>query len=140
MRSLWASDDVEFRGEFVNYDGVSMNPKPHGASVPIHIGGHTKLAARRAGVLGDGFFPGTGNVPELFDIARQTAADAGRDPLAIEMTVSHPGLFGSDPAAAIDEAESWGAHRLTIPAFFFAKDPLSVHDSLPLYMAKLTNA
>lgn len=139
MRALWDRDEAEFTGDFVNYNGISMNPKPHGSSVPIHIGGHTKRAARRAGQLGDGFFPGTGNVPELIDVARQHAADAGRDASAIEMTASHPGLFGDDPAAAVEEAASWGVDRLTIPAFFFAKDPANVHDAVAMYMAKLTS-
>ena len=34
-----------------------MRPKPVNRAVPIIIGGHTEAAARRAGRLGDGFFP-----------------------------------------------------------------------------------
>ena len=137
LRSLWASDDATFSGEFVNYDGISMNPKPHNGSVPIHIGGHSKRAARRAGEHGDGFFPGKGNLPELIDVVHQTAAGADRDPLAIEITASHPGLFGDDPAAAVEEAESWGVHRLVIPAFLFAREPDNVADALAVFMEKL---
>ena len=137
LRSLWQQDDASFQGEFVNYDGISMNPKPHNATVPLHIGGHSKRAARRAGELGDGFFPGKGNLPELIDVVRQTATDAGRDATAIEITASHPGLFGSDPAGAVAEAESWGVHRLVIPAFLFAKQPDAIDETLPLFMANL---
>ena len=137
LRSLWQQDDASFQGEFVNYDGISMTPKPHNATVPLHIGGHSKRAARRAGELGDGFFPGKGNLPELIDVVRQTATDAGRDATAIEITASHPGLFGSDPAGAVAEAESWGVHRLVIPAFLFAKQPDAIDETLPLFMANL---
>jgi len=123
MRALWASDDVSFHGEFINFDNISSNPKPAGDAVPIHIGGHSKAAADRAGRMGDGFFPAKGDIAELFDIARQAAADAGRDPEAIEMTSSHPGIFGDDPAAAVEEAASWGMHRLIIPGFMFMGSP-----------------
>lgn len=139
LRALWASDDASFAGEFVSYDGISMNPKPHGATVPLHVGGHTTRAARRAGELGDGFFPGKGNVAELVDVVRQTAADAGRDAQAIEITASHPGLFRDDPAAAIEEAAGWGVDRLTIPAFLFAKDPANITDALTMFMADIAS-
>lgn len=138
LRTLWNTDDASFNGEFVNYDGISMNPKPHGATVPIHVGGHSKRAARRAGELGDGFFPGKGDVAELVDVVRQTAADAGRDATAIEITANHPGLFGDDPVAAVEEAESWGVDRLTIPAFFFARDVENVGEAMAMYVAKLS--
>jgi len=140
LRALWASDDASFSGEFVNYDGISMNPKPYNGTVPLYVGGHSTRAARRAGELGDGFFPGKGNIAELVDVVRQSAADAGRDATAIEITANHPGLFGDDPAAAVEEAESWGVDRLTIPAFFFAKDPANVTDAVAMYMAKITGA
>jgi hypothetical protein len=57
---------------------------------------------------------------ELFDIARQTAADAGRDPAAIELTAGHPGLFGDDPVGAAEELASFGVTRSIVPAFLMA--------------------
>jgi alkanesulfonate monooxygenase SsuD/methylene tetrahydromethanopterin reductase-like flavin-dependent oxidoreductase (luciferase family) len=73
--------------------------------------------------MGDGFFPAKGDVAELYEIARQTAADAGRDPESIEMTGSHLGVFGDDPAAAIEEATEWGMHRMIVPGFMFLGNP-----------------
>jgi probable F420-dependent oxidoreductase len=123
MRLLWSSDDVSFHGEFIGFDHISSNPKPANGSVPIHIGGHSRAAAERAGRIGDGFFPAKGDVAELFEIARQSAADAGRDPEKIEMTSSHPGIFGDDPTAAVEEAASWGMHRMIVPAFIYLGNP-----------------
>lgn len=123
MRQLWKQDDVSFSGEFVSFEHVSSNPKPTNGTVPIHIGGHSRAAAERAGRIGDGFFPGKGDLAELFEIARQTAADNGRDPEAIEMTSSHPGIFGDDPSAAVEEAASWGMHRMIVPSFMFLGSP-----------------
>ena len=118
MRSLWGSDNVTYDGEFVRYDGVSSNPKPHAGPVPIHIGGHSPAAAKRAGRIGDGFFPGTGDLGELIDIMRQTAADADRDPESVEVTAGAAQLT-SDPRAAVEELEALGVDRMFVPAFMF---------------------
>lgn len=122
MRELWKADGVSYDGEFINFENISSNPKPTNGSVPIHIGGHSEAAAQRAGRMGDGFFPAKGNMAELIDIAKQTAADAGRDSDAIDMTGVHAGIFGADPAAAVEEAASWGVDRLVVPAFMFIGD------------------
>ena len=58
MRAVWATDDASHSGEFARFEGVSVNPKPVARSIPVTIGGHSPAAARRAGRLGDGFFPG----------------------------------------------------------------------------------
>ncbi|MEU0485244.1 TIGR03619 family F420-dependent LLM class oxidoreductase, partial [Streptosporangium sp. NPDC006013] len=61
MRLLWAGgeDGVSFTGEFFAFDDLCSFPKPHGIThLPIHIGGSSRAAARRAGRRGDGYFPG----------------------------------------------------------------------------------
>ena len=122
MRALWADDAVSFDGEFVSFDPISCNPKPANGSVPIHIGGHSRAAAERAGRVGDGFWPAKGDLAELYEIARQTAADHGRDPSAIELTGQHMGVFGDDPGAAVEELASWGSSRMIVPSFLFFND------------------
>ena len=60
LRALWDQqpDGVTHRGEFFQFDDVVCSPKPvAGQHLPVHIGGHSKAAARRAGRLGDGFQP-----------------------------------------------------------------------------------
>jgi alkanesulfonate monooxygenase SsuD/methylene tetrahydromethanopterin reductase-like flavin-dependent oxidoreductase (luciferase family) len=67
-----------------------MWPKPAQGTVPILIGGHSAAAARRAGRLGDGFFPASAEpeeIPGLIATMRQAAAEAGRDPESIEVSV-----------------------------------------------------
>ena len=122
MRQVWADDDVTFDGEFVSFKRASSNPKPVNGRVPVHIGGHSEAAARRAGRIGDGFFLAGGDMAHLFDVARNTAADSGREPDALEMSAVHLGLFGDDPAAAVQEAESWGVERLMVPSFLYFRD------------------
>ena len=62
LRALWDGDHASHHGEFLSFDDVSSNPKPVNGRVPIHIGGHSRAAAERAGRIGDGFFPGTGEI------------------------------------------------------------------------------
>jgi probable F420-dependent oxidoreductase len=124
MRALWSADNASHAGRFAAFEAVSSNPKPASGGVPIIVGGHSKAAARRAGRLGDGFFPGKGSIDELrelFDVARQTAADSGRDPAAIELTAGHAGLFGDDPVGAAQELASIGVSRSIVPAFLLVK-------------------
>ncbi len=123
MRAVWDSDHASHDGEFTSFSGVSVNPKPVNGRVPIHIGGHTKAAARRAGRLGDGFVPGEGNLDELLGVMRATAEEFGRDPDAIEVTGVHAGLWGDDPLAAVEKMAARGVDRLGIPAFIFALAP-----------------
>ena len=59
LRLLWAGDEhgVSFDGEFYSFAGACSFPKPS-QPLPIHIGGSSPAAARRAGLRGDGYFPG----------------------------------------------------------------------------------
>ena len=123
MRALWSGDSVTHDGTFSSFSGVSSNPKPVDGRVPIVIGGHSDAAARRAGRIGDGFFPAGGDIAELVDIVRQTAVDHGRDPLAIEVTAPGEGLLGADPVGGAQELRSVGVDRAIVPAFLFMADP-----------------
>jgi probable F420-dependent oxidoreductase len=123
MRSLWSSDLAEYSGEFVSFKDIASKPAPANGTVPIHIGGHSAASARRAGRIGDGFFPAGGDTKELIDIVRQTAADNDRDPAAIEITTFSFDLFGDDPLAAVEEMRDMGVHRLMVPAYMVANDP-----------------
>lgn len=125
MFALWDGDSADYDGEFSSFANVSSNPKPPTGRTRIVVGGHSKAAAKRAGRYGDGFFPGRGKpeeLAELFDIVRQTAADAGRDPEAIEMTSGAPFIRSDDPVAAAQEMAELGVDRMVFPAFAFRKD------------------
>lgn len=93
LRLLWGGDaaGVTFRGEFFALDAACSFPKPHdGRLLPVHVGGSSLAAARRAGRRGDGYFPG-GRLTleqraEHITVMRAAAAAAGRDPAALEYT------------------------------------------------------
>jgi probable F420-dependent oxidoreductase len=93
LRLLWSGgeDGVSYHGEFYDLENLCSYPKPYdGAGMPIHVGGSSPPAARRAGRRGDGYFAGGLLTPSarahLLDLAREAATDAGRDPTALEYT------------------------------------------------------
>ncbi|HCV36135.1 MAG: LLM class F420-dependent oxidoreductase [Acidimicrobiales bacterium] len=124
LRTLWSGNGVSFDGEFVSFNEVSSNPKPSNGTVPVVVGGHTNAAARRAGRLGDGFFPvGSRDLDSLLGTMRQAAEEHGRDPDCIEVTASSEGLLGDDPMGAAQELAAMGVQRVVVPAFMFWADP-----------------
>src|SRR3954468_23930755 len=93
LRALWAGDaqGATFTGQFFSFADVTSFPKPHDVdTLPIHVGGSSRAAARRAGLRGDGWFPGGWLPPQeraaQWELVRSTAAEAGRDPDRIEHT------------------------------------------------------
>jgi probable F420-dependent oxidoreductase len=93
LRLLWAGDEsgVSFDGEFFSFANISSYPKPHDSrTLPIHVGGSTRAAARRAGLRGDGYFPGGAIGREeraaQIELMRATAREAGRDAALLECT------------------------------------------------------
>lgn len=110
MRELWTADAPSFDGAFVRFKEAYCRPKPPNGPVPIIIGGDSKPAARRAGRLGDGYFPARAATPEAIDLVRRTAEAHGRDPDAIEITTNLP-----DDLSTIPALKKLGVGRLLIP-------------------------
>src|ERR1700760_2016469 len=100
MKAIWTQDAAEYHGEFVDFGkkGAWSKPvqKPH---PPILIGGAFPYSARRAVRYGDGWMPqATAKDPtplaDLIPRFRQMAAEAGRDPAAMQIVI------GAQPPAA----------------------------------------
>ncbi|MFI0422322.1 TIGR03619 family F420-dependent LLM class oxidoreductase [Spongiactinospora sp. 9N601] len=120
LRALWAGGDegADHDGEFFSFEAVCSFPKPLSVTtLPVHIGGSSRAAARRAGRLGDGFFPGGALAAEeraaQWELARASAAEAGRDPDALEYT-----RFGSldMPVERVEELAEQGVTRVVVSA------------------------
>jgi probable F420-dependent oxidoreductase len=117
LRKLWREPESSYDGEFTTFKPLKSFPKPTSeGGPPIHIGGHTKAAARRAGRLGDGFFPGSSGekLPELLEEMRTAAAEAGRDASTIEITSG-----GALDLDAVKQAADTGVQRYVVPPLAF---------------------
>jgi probable F420-dependent oxidoreductase len=122
FRAMWADDPVSFSGPFTRIPPSSVLPKPaQGAALPIVIGGSTRVAARRAGRVGDGFFPyviSPEDYARRVEEIRSTAVEHGRDPDAIELTV-WPGSYKFGSAFDLDLAKQYadlGVTRFIVSA------------------------
>ena len=78
LRALWTQDAATHHGRFSDFTDCVLRPHPVQPSIPIHVGGHTDAAARRAGRLGDGFFPAGGDHDELARLFERGAPDGAR--------------------------------------------------------------
>lgn len=134
MRSLWNEDKASYDGPFASFEKSIQRPQPvQSGGVPIVVGGHSKAAARRAGRLGDGFFPISATEEELvglLEVMKQTAAEHGRDGDAIEVTV---GSWSPrrDSIDKVKELEQLGIERLIVAP------PTGKLDKLPEAMEAL---
>ena len=116
LRLLWSDqpDGASHRGEFFEFTDAACYPKPL-SPIPIHIGGHSRAAARRAGRRGDGLQPlgvAGEQLAELVTVMRQSAEQAGRDPDALELSLGH--LVTKVDAERAGRLAELGAHRVVL--------------------------
>ncbi len=137
FRALWTEARPSFSGEFVSFDDILFDPKPvQRPHPPIWVGGEGAAAQRRAGALGDGWYPVIANprrslaTPEAYADAlagvRRHAAEAGRDPAALDTALFVPWYhlggertqpFTGPPGAIAADARAWrdaGVNHLII--------------------------
>jgi probable F420-dependent oxidoreductase len=119
MQKLWGGNEVSFDGEFVSFENISSNPKPVNGSIPITVGGHSDAAARRAGRIGNGFFPGKGDLKHMLNLMNESAEKNGRDPKEIEVNWGDNEIMGADPIAAAEKLKSEGVTRVIVPSIMF---------------------
>src|SRR5947208_1717732 len=93
MKAIWTENKAEYHGDIVNFDTMMTWPKPvQKPHPPVIIGGMFPHAARRALRYGDGWIPHSRR-PQYEDVTdflpqfRQMAAEAGRDPATVPITV-----------------------------------------------------
>ena len=115
LRVLWRDDEATFHGRFFNFERVCSFPKPRDRTIPIHIGGSSEAAARRAGRVGDGFHPLSlegEQLEERLDQMRAAADEAGRDPNVIELTLG--GLLDQLDDERLATVDKYGTTRLVL--------------------------
>ena len=90
FKELWTSDDPSFDGEYASFSNIAFAPKPvQQPHPPLWIGGESPPALRRAGQLGDAWYPicsnpqfPVGTLEQFADYqarVRRHAERAGRD-------------------------------------------------------------
>lgn len=121
VRTLWAGGPQSFAGRWVAFDGVQQSPAPvqrpspdRRPGPPIVVGGHARAALRRAGTVGDGWFgwelPPDEAAAAVTEVHR-AAADAGRSPDELEITIAPPAPYTVESARRYAAA---GVDRLVL--------------------------
>ena len=118
MKVIWAEEEPEFHGEFVDFDPIWSYPKPvQRPNPPILVGGETDHTLRRVVDWADGWFPrGRGGFDPAEGMVRLKAIadEAGRS-----MDTINVSLFGAPPnREALDRAAEAGVTRaiLALPS------------------------
>lgn len=124
LRALWRENPSSFHGKQFNFGPVMSFPKPvQREGIPVHIGGHSSAAAKRAGRLGDGFFPALSDVAklkELFGLMREEADKTKRNADRIELS-----CMGRAKAEAVKPFADVGVSRMIVAPPGFDKEALS---------------
>jgi probable F420-dependent oxidoreductase len=97
MKAIWTQSKPEYHGEFIDFGPMMAWPKPvQKPHPPIVVGGAFPYSARRAIRYGDGWMPqvtpsATTPLMDLIPRFRQMAAEAGRDPASLGISIGGQG-------------------------------------------------
>lgn len=117
LRTLWTSEQPAFDGRFTKFSGIQSRPlpvqKPH---PPIHVGGMSPPALRRAVAQGNGwygFFQDVAATAKMIEGLRETAKRVERPASLgkLEITVTPPGPVDADAAKRFEDL---GVDRLVL--------------------------
>ncbi len=135
-RRLWTEETVAHDGPHFPFSEVAFEPKPVQQPIPIHVGGQSAAALRRAGRLGDGWI-GMTEPPEV--IADQVALlrahreEAGRVDDPFEVTVAGA-CENEDDLAAWERA---GVDRLIVTPW---RRSAEAFDAMEAFAARFIDA
>jgi alkanesulfonate monooxygenase SsuD/methylene tetrahydromethanopterin reductase-like flavin-dependent oxidoreductase (luciferase family) len=115
IQTIWATDESEFHGRFVNFDKMKAYPKPHQhPHPPIVMGGEGEKAIECAAEICDGWAPWFLEWPagkEKISYFKQKAAEHGRDPDSLEVSLFEKSLPEEKTMAEMERA---GVNRIIL--------------------------
>jgi probable F420-dependent oxidoreductase len=111
MRTVWRDDVASFHGEFADFAGVRVYPKPvHDRRVPIVVGGNSDAALDRVAAYGDGWYGfnvPSAAVPERLGVLAARCREHGRSlnelTIAVALSDASPALLPSLAEAGVTE-------------------------------------
>ena len=100
-RRLWTEEVVEHHGEFFDFGPVMFEPKPPQRPIPIHVGGESGPAMRRAAASGDGWIGMLHDLGSVAPVVKRLRDERGDD---LEITVATDSLAEPDDVYPWEEA------------------------------------
>ncbi|MGO8949086.1 MAG: LLM class F420-dependent oxidoreductase [Ktedonobacterales bacterium] len=86
LRALWTQPTVTFNGRWHHIEDAGIKPLPVQRPIPIWIGGEADATLKRAGRIGDGWFPQMApdeRAQAMVERLRHYTREAGRDESAV---------------------------------------------------------
>lgn len=124
-RLLWERETVAWDGAFFSFPEVAFEPKPLQRPLPVHAGGESPAALRRAAAHCDGWIGMTHTVESARPVVtrlRRHLREAGRADAPFEITVH------AEPCPNPEDVAVWeglGVHRLIVRPWRRTRDALS---------------
>ena len=113
MKEIWANEEAEYHGEFVNFDKIWSYPKPLQKPHPPILLGTFNGGLKRVVNYCDGWVPvgfDTSSLPESIKELRALAEQAGRSPDEVPVSI-----FGSsDKEEALASHQELGVERAVL--------------------------
>jgi probable F420-dependent oxidoreductase len=117
IKSLWIEKNPKFHGETVRFEGIDAQPRPvQSPHPPVHVGGHSPPAFRRAVRRGNGWYGffvdlerAAAHLDALAEIERAESRDAALGKLELSITPL--------PRVSVEDAVRYrdlGVDRLTL--------------------------
>jgi probable F420-dependent oxidoreductase len=126
MKELWTQDVSSYKGQYYDLPSCGLYPKPvQQPHPPIHFGGETTAALRRAADLGQGWYGFNRTpeeVPEALARLDRLLEERGRSRDEIEISVC-PYFKGVD-VDALERYRDLGVDRVITLVFAFDRDGL----------------
>jgi probable F420-dependent oxidoreductase len=128
MKALWTQEVSSFDGVHYRLPPCRLYPKPvQQPHPPIHVGGESDAALRRAARLGQGWYGFNrtpDEVPATLARLEELLAEAGRS--RQDLTVSICPYFKGVDREAVERYRELGVDRLIVVVFAFDRDGLLV--------------
>ncbi len=116
IRQLWTGEPVTFHGTYVNYEDLTILPRPVQDPPPAWISGNPpvgpaahkvlrRVATKADGLLSTQIRPGY--IGEITAMLGEHLDQAGRDVAGFPVGAYHSVNIGPDPEACLDEAHSF---------------------------------
>lgn len=129
IRRLWSEERVSHEGTYYRTVRATIYDRPE-RPLPIYVAAGGPKAARLAGRIGDGLICTSGKDPALYEqLIEQLeagAAEAGRDPAAIDRYVEVKVSYDQDTAYAREACGWWAALALTGEEKSGVDDPIEM--------------
>ncbi|HMC40799.1 MAG TPA: LLM class F420-dependent oxidoreductase [Acidimicrobiales bacterium] len=126
IKSLWTEETSSFSGDFYDLKPCRMYPKPvQLPHPPLHVGGESDAALRRAARFGQGWFTFNrtpDQFPDALDRLDRQLAEAGRSRNGFAVSVCP--YFNAITPENIEGYRAAGVDRIIAVCFAFARDDL----------------